>query len=105
MRRLDVDDGSTLQNVNKVFCVVCKCRRKQSFCDSPWMAHAQTLATPRPPVDPPSIRLSVMPCSSWCSAVGTERMGAFLLTYFTHSQHVAPPSSADMGYGFGQGGG
>ncbi|CAM9114977.1 unnamed protein product, partial [Ectocarpus sp. 4 AP-2014] len=39
------------------------------------------------------------------SAVGTERMGAFLLTYYTHSQHVAPQSSAavDMGHGFGQG--
>ncbi|CAM9257348.1 unnamed protein product, partial [Hapterophycus canaliculatus] len=38
------------------------------------------------------------------SAVGTERMGAYLLTYFTHSQHVAPqPSWVDMGYGFGQG--
>lgn len=31
-------------------------------------------------------------------------MGAFLLTYFTHSQHVAPQASAvDMGYAFGQG--
>ncbi len=34
----------------------------------------------------------------------TERMGAFLWTYFTHSQVAAPQSSAaDMGYGFGQG--
>ena len=47
----------------------------------------------------------VVSCLPLHSAVGTERMGAYLLTYFTQSQHVAPQISADVGYGLGQGGG
>ena len=53
----------------------------------------------------PTSPLPLSPPPPRYSAVGTERMGAYLLTYFTQSQHVAPQSSADVGYGFGQGGG
>lgn len=43
-------------------------------------------------------------CCAALSMGGTERMGAYLLTYFTQSQPVAPPIVGDFGLGGPDGG-